>query len=263
MAGGTRSRVVTRGAALRGAVPAVLLSLVLGGCSATVVPPGTLGATPGHGVATTPPGSPAPGASAAASTPGPATAQAATVLAHLAVKARAARSAYSRAFFGDSWADPAGDGCDTREDILRRDLTQVQLRRGALGCIVEGGLLADPYTGTAITFERGVVTSRDVQIDHVVSLFDAWRTGAQSWTAQRRLAFANDALNLLAVSGRANLSKGDADAAGWLPPNKRFRCSFVARQIAVKARYGLWVTPGEHDAMARVLSSCPGQLTPS
>ena len=107
-------------------------------------------------------------------------------------------------------------------------------------------MLADPYTASAIRFERGGAS--EVDIDHVVALGDAWQTGAQQWSFDRRVRFANDPLNLLAVDASANRQKGDSDAASWLPPNKAFRCAYVARQIAVKRRYRGWVTPAEHDA---------------
>jgi hypothetical protein len=97
----------------------------------------------------------------------------------------------------------------------------------------------------------------------VVALGDAWQKGAQRWTAATRAEFANDPLDLLAVSGRVNAAKGDADAASWLPPNKAYRCAYVARQVAVKARYPLWVTQAEHDAIARVLGRCPTQTAPT
>src|SRR5690606_32351751 len=109
---------------------------------------------------------------------------------------------------------------------------------------------------------RGVAAAQpwgDVQIDHVVALSDAWQKGAQGWDAQTMREFGNDPLNLLAVDGRLNGQKGDGDAATWLPPNKRFRCEYVARQITVKHTYALWVTQAEHDAMARVLADCPDQ----
>jgi hypothetical protein len=123
--------------------------------------------------------------------------------------------------------------------------------------------LADPYTGTTISFVRGSTTSTAVQIDHVVALSDAWQKGAQQLTADQRTAFANDPLNLQATDGPTNIKKGDGDAATWLPPNKGFRCEYVARQISVKATYGLWVTQAEHDAMARILGDCSGQLAPT
>ena len=109
---------------------------------------------------------------------------------------------------------------------------------------------------------RGVTTSEAVQIDHVVALGDAWQKGAQQWTSAERVAFANDPLELLAVSGPANQQKGDADTATWLPPNKAFRCAYVARQVAVKRKYRLWVTAAEEQAMIRVLSGCPAQPLP-
>jgi Excalibur calcium-binding domain/Protein of unknown function (DUF1524) len=126
---------------------------------------------------------------------------------------------------------------------------------------VASGSLADPYTATTIAFVRGDGTS--VDIDHVVALGDAWQTGAFAWDVAKRTALANDPLNLLAVDYSANRQKGDADAASWLPPSTGYRCAYVARQVAVKASYGLWVTQPEHDAMARVLQTCPGEPVPT
>lgn len=121
------------------------------------------------------------------------------------------------------------------------------------------GTLTDPYTATTIAFVRGAATSSDVQVDHVVALSDAWHKGAQGWDETTRQAFANDPLNLLAVDGPTNAAKGDGDAATWLPPSTAFRCDYVARQVSVKARYGLWVTETERAAIARVLGGCEGE----
>jgi hypothetical protein len=181
----------------------------------------------------------------------------------LPVKGRAPMTGYDRGLFGQAWADVDRNGCDTRNDILRRDLDAVVIKPGTFGCVVLQGTLDDPYTGSLIPFERGVGTSLEVQVDHVVALGDAWQKGAQKWSEGRRTVFANDPVNLLAVDGSANMSKGASDAASWLPPRKAFRCAYVARQIAVKRDYGLWVTAAERDAMARVLSRCPGQELPS
>jgi len=183
-------------------------------------------------------------------------------LATLVIKGRAPRTGYVRDDFGQAWADVDRNGCDTRNDVLRRDLTRLTLKAGTHGCLVLKGTLPDPYTGSTINFVRGPATSNAVQIDHVVALSDAWQKGAQQWSQVRRTAFANDPLNLLAVDGPTNQRKGDGDAATWLPPRKAFRCAYVARQIAVKHRYGLWVTAAERDAMVRVLTACPGQSLP-
>lgn len=177
----------------------------------------------------------------------------------LSIKGRAASTGYSREQFADDW--DYSFGCDTRNKILRRDLSQYNYRSGS-SCIIETGILEDPFTSQVIAFQRGVRTSLDVQIDHVVSLSDAWQKGAQALTGYQRFLFYNDPLNLLAVWGPANASKSDSDAASWLPPNKGFRCPFVARQIAVKGKYGLWVTKAEYDAMKRVLANCPKQKLP-
>ena len=207
---------------------------------------------------------PAPGASWGAPTLQPAAAgKALDVLATIPVKGRAPKTGYSREQFGQAWADADRNGCETRNDMLRRDLTDLALKSDTRDCVVLSGILNDPYTATLINFLRGTSTSPDVQIDHVVALSDAWQKGAQQLTAAQRLSFANDPLNLLAVDGPANQQKSDGDAATWLPPNKSYRCDYVARQISVKSSYGLWVTRAEHDAMERVLAGCRDTAAPA
>lgn len=164
--------------------------------------------------------------------------------------------AYSREEFGPAWADADRNGCDTRNDVLARDLLEVTRAPGER-CEVAGGVLEDPYTGRRIDFERGK-TSREVHIDHVVALSDAWASGAHGWDRSARQAMANDPANLLAVEGRANTDKGASDAAGWLPPRREYRCAYVGRQILVKATYGLSVTAEEREAMLGSLAACPG-----
>jgi len=181
----------------------------------------------------------------------------------LDVKGRAPKTGYHRDQYGPAWKDVDRNGCDTRNDILRRDLTATVLKPSTQGCVVVTGTLQDPYSGRAIEFVRGQETSSAVQIDHVVALSDSWQKGAQGWDATRREAFANDPLNLLAVDGPLNMQKGDGDAATWLPPNKGYRCAYVARQVGVKYTYGLWVTAAERDAMVRVLSTCPNEPLPT
>jgi hypothetical protein len=181
------------------------------------------------------------------------------VLATLPVKGRAPLTGYSRKQFGSGWADTGG--CDMRERILARDMTSVRLR-SATDCTVLRGVLDDPYTGKIIGFTRGPSTSSQVQIDHVVALGDAWQKGAQQLPLPTREHMYNDPLELLAVDGPANQQKGDGDAATWLPSNKSYRCRYVARQIAVKRKYHLWVTMAEHDAMQRILATCPTQVLP-
>ncbi|MGP4003274.1 HNH endonuclease family protein [Streptomyces sp. 8N706] len=177
----------------------------------------------------------------------------------LTVKGRAPKTDYDRERFGSPWADTDSNSCDTRDDILRRDLDEVTFRDGKCK-VVSGTLEADPYTGERVPFRRG---HSAIDVDHVVALSDAWQKGAQQWPPRKRIALANDPLNLLAVDASSNRSKGDGDAATWLPPNKKFRCTYVARQAAVKRKYELWVTGAERDAMRRVLSGCPDRKLPS
>ena len=174
----------------------------------------------------------------------------------LAVKGRAAKTGYTRDQFGQRWADVNRNGCDTRNDILQRDLTNILFKADTHNCVVLSGTLIDPYSGTKIDFVRGNVTSMEVQIDHVVALSNAWQTGAFKLTIEKRTAFANDPDNLLAVKGSLNSQKGDGDAATWLPPLKSYRCVYVTKQIVVKAKYGLWVTAPEKAAMKNILAKC-------
>ncbi len=173
----------------------------------------------------------------------------------LLVKGRAPKTGYAREQFGNGWGRTYG--CDTRNIILYRDLENVLLEGE---CKVISGTLNDPYTGTIIEFTKD--DSDAVQIDHVIALSNAWQTGAQQLTIELRKQFANDPIELLAVDGAANQAKSDGDAATWLPKNKLFRCEYIARQIAVKKKYTLWVTEAEKQAMVQVLATCPSQLLP-
>jgi hypothetical protein len=185
--------------------------------------------------------------------------KATTLLVKLPVKGRAPKTGYDRDLFSDGWGK-IGE-CDARNFILRRDLKSITWRSSPR-CTVSTGVLNDPYTAKRIYFVRGVSTSNAVQIDHVVAVSDAWQKGAQQLSFSQRYSFYNDPLNLLAVDGPTNQRKSDSDAASWLPPNRKYWCSYVSRQIAVKHKYKLWVTSAERDSMSRVLKTCPNQLVP-
>lgn len=205
----------------------------------------------------TPPPPPAPGPAPKAAEAKAAPGSALATLASLAVKNPDRSQPYRRANFGKSWVDIDKNRCNTRNDILNRDLKEKTHVPGT--CKVDTGVLNDPYTGRQLRFQRGERTSELIQIDHVISLSDAWVTGAKDWSGAKRINFANDPLNLLAVDGPTNQRKSDKDAASWLPPNRGFRCPYVARQVTIKAKYGLWATPAEAEAMKRVLTACPNE----
>ncbi|SOD73212.1 uncharacterized protein DUF1524 [Jatrophihabitans sp. GAS493] len=247
-------RIAGRGHCVAAVSVTALCAVVLVACKPTALPEAQRSVT-------------APEASTAATVPA-LSGSAANALATLPVKGRAPMTGYSRAMFGPAWTDAVSvegghNGCDTRNDVLRRDLTAVQIKAATHGCTVLAGSLHDPYTGRTIAFTRGVRTSTAVQIDHVVALGDSWQTGAQQLSATQRTNLANDPSNLWAVDGPTNAAKGDSDAASWLPPNKAIRCTYVARQVAVKQSYHLWVTAAEKAAMGAVLSGCPGQPLPT
>ena len=181
------------------------------------------------------------------------------VLNSLEVKGRAAKTGYARSQF-PHWSDPDRNGCDARNDTLKRDLTEVIYKAGTRDCKVIAGLLLDPFSGKVITFSS---TKSNIDIDHVVALSNAWQTGAAYFDKAKRQQIANDPLNLIAVDFSLNRQKGDGDAATWLPPLKSYRCDYVARQIAVKAKYGLWVTQPEKGAIIKLLEKCEGQKIPN
>lgn len=178
------------------------------------------------------------------------------VLEKLAVKEKDVSTKYYRKLFYDNWSTTSS-GCNMREAILTRDLKDLTLS----GCKVQTGVLEDPYTGATINFQRGQDTSSAVQIDHVVALSNAWATGAFAFDTAKRYAISQDPLNLIAVDGPANQEKSDKDAADWLPSNEAFQCEYVARQISVKYKYELWVTPAEKQTMRKVLETCPNEPT--
>jgi len=183
-------------------------------------------------------------------------AEALAQLASIPIKGRAPKTGYSRDTFGPAWADVDRNGCDTRNDILARDLVDETFKPGTNNCVVATGTLAEQYTGASIRFVRSQATGNAVQIDHVVPLSDAWQKGAQQLSADQREELANDPLNLIASDGTTNSAKGDKDAATWLPPNRAFRCEYVAIQVAVKAKYNLWATTAEHEAIFGTLQGC-------
>ncbi|WP_200809856.1 DUF1524 domain-containing protein [Demequina sp. NBRC 110054] len=213
--------------------------------------------SPSATASSTPASSPEPSAAAAAESEEPEFGTAEEAALELTVKGRAAKTGYSRDQFGSGWIDVDSNGCDTRNDMLQLRLTDTAMSGS---CKVLSGTLDDPYTGAEIVFEYGGAS--EVDIDHMVALSDAWQKGAQKWGFAKRVAFANDPLNLEPVDAGANRQKGDGDAATWLPSHKSYRCEYVARQIAVKAKYGVWVTQAEQDAMLRVLDTCPDHPLP-
>jgi hypothetical protein len=179
------------------------------------------------------------------------------------VPARIRRYDYRRAAFGDAWTDdndaPGGhNGCDTRDDILNRDLvdkTYVSIKR----CpdAVATGTLHDPYTNATVAFQRGAGVGASVQIDHLVPLAYAWDMGAYDWPYPQRVRFANDPANLLAVAGQANEDKGDAQPALWMPPNTAFWCQYGMQYIAVLRGYALPVDQPSADVLRRAAATCP------
>ncbi len=234
-----RHRPVLRVAACAvGAVLAVVMAWLVG----LVDPPGL--------------GSPAPwAASQIGAVPASRLESAKGAWATLAIEGRPSRSGYSRERFGPAWDDVDRNGCDTRNDVLARDLRGPAFVKGTADCLVASGSLSDPYTGRLIPFVRGE-RSADVQIDHVVPLSDAWQKGAQRWSAEQRLAFANDPANLLAVDGGANQQKGGADLSAWLPPAKQFRCEYAVRIVEIKAKYKLSMADAEYRKAGEMLGQC-------
>lgn len=174
---------------------------------------------------------------------------------------------YKREYFGTPWTDKAqgvafsGNGCRTIEDVRVRDMMNVQMKNK---CDVQSGVLWNPYGSEQhpqddwISFERG--PGSKVDIDHVVALGNAWKTGAHLLSDEQRVAIANDPINLVAVSASENRSKGDRDVSTWTPWNRDIHCGYAASQVQVKSKYGLWVTPAEQHVLAQMLETCPAGI---
>lgn len=184
-------------------------------------------------------------------------------LAELRVADKDDRGDYDRTGqFGRAWVDTAedvalaGNGCDTRNDILQRDLTDITFTSDGKDCVVATGTLWDPYTGKTINFERGPASGA-VQIEHIVALKDVWLSGGRELSERDRIRVANDPINLIAADGPTNGSKGNKDASQWMPPYEPIHCFYVASQIRVKEKYNLTVTPSEKAFMETTLQGCP------
>ncbi|MFF8832605.1 HNH endonuclease family protein [Streptomyces sp. NPDC015131] len=244
--------------AVRPVLAAALAAVCAGGCgvlddpsSAQGPPPGTRASVPLDNPDGTKPGL-APVTSDAAR------AEARRLVASLSVKGRGPRTGYDRDAFGYAWMDSADgvplarNGCDTRNDLLRRDGREVRFRSGS-DCVVVAMTLYDPYTDRDIAWTKA--EAADVQIDHVVPLSYSWQMGASRWSESKRERLANDPLNLLPVDGPANSRKGDSGPASWLPPNKAVRCSYAVRFAQVAKKYQLPVTAPDKDMM---LTQCGG-----
>ena len=179
------------------------------------------------------------------------------VLARLPVKGRAPKTGYSRNQFYETW--PSIDGCSLRQHIIKREMGDTAVISSEDNCSVISGEYDEPYTGSHLIFYQKSDFTSGIQIDHVVSLSDAWQKGAQNLSVDERYELATDPLNLIAVDSKANQNKADGDAATWLPPNKSFRCAYVARQVSVKHKYNLWVTAAEKETMENILNRCPDE----
>lgn len=173
----------------------------------------------------------------------------------------AARPDYRRSSFGDGWLDLDRNGCSTRNDVLARDLDDVEWLADR-ECTVASGILQDPYTGTTVPFEHDAVAdpgesgSQAVQIDHIVSLSAAHAGGAWQWSDVERIAFANDPANLIAVDGPTNASKGDRGPADWMPEDPAYWCQYAADYASIAADYGLAVAADDKDMLIEVLTAC-------
>jgi hypothetical protein len=188
-------------------------------------------------------------------------AAAATALTALPVAEKTSLDGYERGcgdgegcVFGPAWADVDRNGCDQRNDVLRRDLTEVQVREGTQGCVVIAGVLDDPYTGQSVQFEKA--DAAEVPVDHVVPLAAAWAQGAAAWSDDQRRAFANDLANLMVTTRAENSSKGDSTADEWTPSDKDYGCSYATVVVTVKSAYALAVTPAESTALRSLLATC-------
>ena len=170
----------------------------------------------------------------------------------LVVVPEAGADSYQRDLFGGGWIDADGDGCDTRAEVLiAESLTPAQV--DPYGCAVTAGDWLSSYDGYTTT------DPTELEIDHVVALAEAWRSGASQWDSPRRLAFANDLDEpsaLIAVTASTNRSKSDRDPASWQPPSTASWCGFATAWVTVKVRWALTADQAEVDALRNMLAPC-------
>ncbi|TQK45039.1 uncharacterized protein DUF1524 [Streptomyces sp. SLBN-118] len=250
--------------ALTGGLAAAAATALLSSCDGTGLP-GDAKATgstaaPATGAGTSPLANPdgtKPGLAPLTSEQDRAAARA--LIGKVATKGRGPKTGYARDRFGYAWMDsaPGGipfahNGCDSRNDLLKRDGEKVRFRAGS-DCVVTSMTLQDPYTGKTIEWTKSRATT--VQIDHVMPLSYDWQMGASRWTKGKREDIANDPLNLIPVDGPTNGAKSDSGPAAWLPPNKQIRCSYVVRFAQVSLKYDLPVTAADKEMM---LEQCRG-----
>ena len=159
------------------------------------------------------------------------------------------RTGYARSAF-THWVDADGDGCDTRNEVLIAEA----VTRPGLGsrCALAGGKWVSYY-------DRRTWTDRGrIDIDHMVPLAEAWDSGAGTWSAAMRTAYANDLgdpRSLVGVTDSVNRSKSDRDPAEWLPTYDR--CRYVREWTAVKVRWRLTADTAEKATLTRLAASCP------
>jgi hypothetical protein len=173
------------------------------------------------------------------------------MLGRLAIAPESNSSTYKRTLF-KHWVDQDKDSCDTREEVLLQE--SISPAKRSAGCKITSGKWLSQYEKKTFTKPTGL------DIDHMVPLKEAWESGAHSWTATQRQAFANDLGfkgSLIAVSASTNRSKGDKDPSKWLPANKSFVCTYVVTWIQVKYRWSLTIDADEHSAIVNTLGSCP------
>lgn len=166
--------------------------------------------------------------------------------------------------FGPAWSDDVDvkfghNGCDTRNDVLRDRASEFAVKSGTGGCVIASGVVEDFYTGERMEFVRG--PGNRVQIDHVVPLAAAWDLGANDWSQQQRVNFANDPANLVIATGSLNASKSDQTPGEWLPANQRAACSYVERYKAVASSYGIAVTVDDRNAIDQASERCSTPTT--
>jgi Protein of unknown function (DUF1524) len=177
----------------------------------------------------------------------PSAATARTELGTLTVATQGSMSGYSRDKF-PHWITISGS-CDTRETVLKRDGTSVVT---SSSCAATSGTWRSPYDGATWT------AAGDVDIDHIVPLAEAWRSGASAWTTARRQSFANDLTRpqLIAVTDNVNQSKGDQDPSTWQPSVTAYRCTYARMWVGVKYYYDLALQSAEKSALQTMLSNC-------
>ncbi len=160
---------------------------------------------------------------------------------------------YSRDSLPTDWKDLDGNGCNTREDILKKYTSEYTGRFD--GCKIKSGKFYDYYNGKFLRYDKSVDTGGGIQIDHIVAIGNAWISGGYKWGKDEWISYINDEEVLIPTSSKTNREKSDKDITEWKPANNSYLCTYAEKQVEIKDKYKLTVTEKEKAELKSILNN--------